>query len=174
MKKEYFLAKSLELTKDVYLDLLFDKNQKIEELVECKFIIRVCLHDNQNCKLSFNCKYVNEDKMIPIDEITSLVKTHIDKMNQLIESVDSGINLTDNFFLEQPSIVSSSIDIRRELRRSLQNITEYKLQPFIIDLYNSVLIKYKGTDTLQKRKFKKMLEAQEDAMRFYQMNNLHY
>lgn len=167
MEKEYFLAKTFELLKDVTLAVYFDKNQNFEEMFECKLELKIKIAEDQYVQREFNCRYVTEDKMIAIDELMKLIMKELKELIKLVESVDSGLNQLPFFTLEQQHLSSMPIDVRRDLKRALQNVTEYKLQPFIIDLYNSVLVKYKGTDTLQKRKFQKMIEAQEDAMRFY-------
>ena len=167
MKKEYFLAKTIKLIKDTTLAVYFDKTQNFKEMVECKLELKVKIAENQYVQREFNCRYVTEDKMISIDELSDLIIKELRELVKLVESVDSGINQLPFFTLEQQNLSSLPIDVRKEIKRQLQNISEYKLKPFIMDLYNSVLVKYKGTDTLQKRKFKKMIESQEDALRFY-------
>ena len=172
MNKTYFIAKRLELAQNVFLEVLFDKNMNLEETYECLFRLTIHIAEGQYCRDQFSCRYVNDDKMISIDELTDLVLENLNKMIKLVESVDSGLNQVEYFTFEQPGLSSTSIDVRRDIKSTLKSITKYKVEPIIIDLYTSVLVKYKGTDTLQKRKLQKMIESHEDALNYSQTGRM--
>ena len=159
-----FIAKSEELTKNVFLEVLFDKEMNLEEVVECYLRIKVVLPDNKKCQEVKKFRYVYKDTMVGIEELVQAVEDLLGTVLKTIEALDVGINLLEDFFLIHPGLDNSDIEVQKETRRALANLTQFKLFPYIIDLYNSVLVKYKGSDTLQQRKYEKMIQAQEDAM----------
>lgn len=167
MEQEYFLVKTFELAPNVILGVLFHKKTPVEEMVDCKFKISTQIADGQTYEKEFDCRYVIEDNLVSIEVIGDLIYDQIQDIIKTVESIDSGSSLLPFFTIDQESLSSTSIEVRKETKKALRNITKYKLQPYIIDLYHSVLILYKGTDTLQKRKFQKMIEAQEDAIQYY-------
>ena len=111
--------------------------------------------------------YIGAFLLILIGIAIIILKKNLVKIVMGMSILDSGINLTPDFYLKFPGLDNTNIEVRKEIKKSIGNITEYKLQPFIIKLY-TILTSFKGTDTLQKRKYKKMIEHQEAAILYNQ------
>ena len=154
-----FLLDTISIASGINLNILFDKEMNYRELIECYIQIEILLDDN-SFKRTKKLRYVYEDKIISFDRLMNFVTSFLKEMVETIEAIDSGINLSPEFYLRYPGLDNTSIEIRKEIKKSIGSITEYRLQPYIIKLY-TILTSFKGTDTLQKRKYKKMIEHQE-------------
>lgn len=171
MQKELFIAKTINFSSDLRLDLLFDKEMKPEENVKCWFRITANLDKGRTFSKTSELTYVVEDRMVSIPKIKEEVYNLIQETINSLDALDQGINSLSSFYLETPGIDSDPVEVRKAIKKTLENITKYILEPYIIELY-IVLVHYKGTDTLQKRKFEKMIEAQQDAMTFNQFRRI--
>lgn len=165
MNHDLFLVEQINIAPNISLNLLFEKQMNLRELVECYIQISIQLDDTRFYKKTKKLRYVYEDKIISFDRLMNFINDFLEDVINIIEAVDSGINLSPDFYLKYPGLDNTSVEIRKELKKSIGNITEYKLQPFIIKLY-TILTSFKGTDTLQKRKYKKMIESQELAIQY--------
>ena len=166
MSKHLFVVKSRELFKNFFLEILFDKEMNLDENIYCWFRIRSELKDKKIFQKTKKVRFVVEDKMVSIETLSQEINKLISDAIKTLEALERGLNCIHDFYLQTPEVDNSLIKIPIDLKEALQNINEYKLQPYIIDLYTTVLVHYKGSDTLQKRKYEKMIEAQEDAMNF--------
>ena len=155
-----FVVKKIEIQKDLFINLLLAKDMNLRELIECYIQIEAVLDDTREFKKTKKIRFVTKDKIINFDTLIKHVMELLKESIKIIEAIDSGVNLTQDFYLEVPGIDNSSVEVRKELKKSIANINEYKLQPYIIILY-TILTSYKGTDTLQQRKYQKMIEDQE-------------
>ena len=164
-----FIVETIEIAPKISLNLLFEKEMNLRELIECCIQVEIPLQDNTTFKRTKKLRYVYEDKIISFDKLMNFIIKLLKEVVEIIEALDSGINLSPDFYLKYPGLDNSDIEIRKEIKKSIGNITEYKLQPFIIKLY-TILTSFKGTDTLQKRKYKKMVEHQEAAMLYNREN----
>lgn len=165
MEDQLFLVKSIELEPKVILHVLFDKEMNYRENDSCYFKLEIECNEDVKYSEITKTRFVYKDTS-PIEPIVNDVIELIQKVKKSVEAIDTGLNLIDDFYINFPGLSNSSIEVRREIKRSLGNITEYKLKPFIIELYTSVLIQYKGSDTLQYRKYVKGLQAISDAQQF--------
>lgn len=165
MNHELFLVEQINIAPNISLNLLFEKQMNLRELVECHIQIEIQLDDTRFYKKTRKLRYVYEDKIISFDRLMSFINKLLEDIISTVEAIDSGINLSPDFYLRYPGLDNTSVEVRKELKKSIGNITEYKLQPFIIKLY-TILTSFKGTDTLQKRKYKKMIESQELAIQY--------
>ena len=164
-----FIVETIEIAPKISLNLLFEKEMNLRELIECCIQIEIPLQDDTTFKRTKKLRYVYEDKIISFDKLMNFIIKLLKEVIEIMEALDSGINLSPDFYLKYPGLDNSDIEIRKEIKKSIGNITEYKLQPFIIKLY-TILTSFKGTDTLQKRKYKKMIEHQEAAMLYNREN----
>lgn len=160
-----FLVETISIAPRISLNLLFEKEMNLRELIECYIQVEIPLgEDNSAFKRTKKLRYVYEDKIISFDRLMSFILKLLKEIVETIEAVDSGLNLS-TIQLNLQKFSEIDIEIRKEIKRSIENINEYKLQPFIIKLY-TILTSFKGTDTLQKRKYKRMIEHQEMAMQY--------
>lgn len=164
-----FIVETIKIAPKISLNLLFEKEMNLRELIECCIQVEIPLQDNTTFKRTKKLRYVYEDKIISFDKLMNFIIKLLKEVVEIIEAIDSGINLSPDFYLKYPGLDNSDIEIRKDIKKSIGNITEYKLQPFIIKLY-TILTSFKGTDTLQKRKYKKMIEHQEAAMLYNREN----
>lgn len=162
-----FVVASSKISSDIYLDLKFSKEMNLRELIDCELCLRVVLNEELSISRGLPLRYVFKDKMISFEELMDKIKELINILIQEIRAINSGINLTPNFYINIPGIDNTDIEIRREIIKTLENINEYKLQSNVIEIY-TILTSYKGTDQLQKKKFEKMIEAIQDANNFIQ------
>ena len=160
MDKELFIVDTITIEENIHLNLLLEKDMNLRELCECYIQIFIDLEKGKNYKKTKKIRFVTKDKIITLDKLMHEILILLQDTSKVIEALNSGINLTQEFYLETPGIDNSSIEIRKDLQKSIGNINEYKLQPYIIKLY-TILTSYKGTDTLQQRKYQKMIEDQE-------------
>jgi len=160
-----FLLEKIPLIENINLNLLFDKEMNLRELVDAYIQIEAQLNEKETYKITKKLRYVYEDKIISFDRLLNFVIKFLNEIIYQIEAIDSGLNLSPEFYLNFPGLSNVNIKIRKNLKKSIGNITEYKLQPYIIKLY-TILTSYKGTDILQKKKYQKMIEAQEDSMKY--------
>lgn len=158
-----FIVETIKIAPKLSLNLLFEKEMNLRELIECCIQIEIPLQDDTIFKRAKKLQYVYDDKIISFDKLMDFIIKLLKEVVEILEAIDSGINLSPDFYLKYPGLDNSNIEIRKEIKKSIGNITEYKLQPYIIKLY-TILTSFKGTDTLQKRKYKKMIEHQELAM----------
>jgi len=165
--KDLFLVETIVIAPKISLNLLFEKEMNLRELIECYIQVEIPIDETRTFKRIKKLRYVYEDKIISFDKLMDFINRLLREVIEIIEAVDSGINLTPDFYLKFPGLDNTNIEIRKEIKKSIGNITEYKLQPFIIKLY-TILTSFKGTDTLQKRKYKKMIEHQEAAILYNQ------
>ena len=163
--QDLFIIESIEYTPEVFFNLLFDKDMNLRELVEAYLQIKIKLDEHRSFIKTKKFRYVVKDKIITFDKLLNLCIELIRETIQVIKALDTGINLVSDFYLEVPGLDNTPVEIRKALKRTLENINEYKLQPYIIKLY-TILTSYKGTDTLQQRKYQKMIEDQEYAMKY--------
>ena len=166
---DLFIVDTVELSDTIKIHLMFEKDMNLTELVECYIQIEINLDSEHTFKDTQKIRYVYKDKLIGFDKLLTQIMQQIEKITKILDAIDSGLNLSSKIYLEVPGLDQTDISVRRSIKRSLGNFNEYKLQPYIIKLY-TILTSYKGTDTLQQRKFKKMIEAQEDAL-MYQRSN---
>ena len=157
--KNTFLVDSIEIAPSIFIDFLLDKEMNYRELIEGDIQIRIELENVTYLKRSKRLRYVYEDRIIDFDRLMNFIKSLLKEITEVIEAIDSGFPLT---FMGQP-LSNVHIEIRKEVKKSIENLTEYKLQPYIIKLY-TLLTSFKGSDTLQKRKYKEMIKHQEEAM----------
>lgn len=160
MKKELFVVDRIKIGESFYLNLLLEKDMNLKELYECYIQVFIQLDETRVYKKTQKIRFVIKDKIITFDKLMHIVVKLLEETKKIIEAIDSGVNLTQEFYLETPGIDNVPIETRKELKKQVANITEYQLQPFIIKLY-TILTSYKGTDTLQQRKFKEMIKNQE-------------
>ena len=160
MGKELFIVDTITIEENIHLNLLLEKDMNLRELCECYVQIFIDLENGKNYKKTKKIRFVIKDKIITLDRLMHETLILLQDATKVIEALNSGINLTQEFYLETLGIDNSPIEIRKDLQKSIENINEYKLQPYIIKLY-TILTSYKGTDTLQQRKYQKMIEDQE-------------
>lgn len=165
MTIDLFQVSHIEIEENFFINLLLEKDMNLRELIYCYLQIEVLLGSDRKFQKTKKIRFVNNDKLINFDRLMTIIQNLLKSTITIIDSLNAGINLTKEFYLEIPGLDNTPVEIRKELKKSIENITEYKLQPFIIKLY-TILTSYKGTDTLQKRKYKKMIEAQEEAMNY--------
>ena len=158
-----FLVDQIFITPQISINLLFDKDMNYRELIECYIRIAVQLEKDKVLKRTKKLRYVYDDKIISFDNLMTFIIKLLKEITDILDALDSGINLSPDFYLKYPGLDNTDINIRKEIKKSIENITEYKLQPYIIKLY-TLLTSFKGSDTLQKRKYKKMIENQEAAI----------
>lgn len=164
---DLFIVDSISIAPKISLNLLFEKEMNFRELIECYIQIEIPLDETRVFKRTKKLRYVYEDKIISFDKLMNFINRLLREVVEILEALDSGINLSPDFYLKFPGLDNVNIEVRKEIKKSIGNITEYKLQPFIIKLY-TILTSFKGTDTLQKRKYKKMIEHQEAAILYNQ------
>lgn len=160
MKKELFIVDRIKIGESFYLNLLLEKDMSLKELYECYIQVFIQLDETRVYKKTQKVRFVIKDKIITFDKLMHIVVKLLEETKKIIEAIDSGVNLTQEFYLETPGIDNVPVETRKELKKQVANITEYQLQPFIIKLY-TILTSYKGTDTLQQRKFREMIKNQE-------------
>lgn len=165
MQKELFVVDSIPLIENCYLNLLLEKDMNLRELFECYIQIYIKIDSDKKYQKTQKLRFVIKDKIISFDTVMRTVLNLLKETIKTIEALNSGINFFSSFYLEVPGLDNTPVIIRKELKKSIENITEYKLEPYIIKLY-TILTSYKGTDTLQQRKYKKMIENQEYMMRY--------
>ena len=127
-----FIVETIEIAPKISLNLLFEKEMNLIELIECCIQIEIPLQDGTTFKRTKKLRYVYEDKIISFDKLMNFIIKLLKEVIEIIEALDSGINLSLDFYLECPGLNNSDIEIRKEIKKSIGNITEYKLQPFII------------------------------------------
>lgn len=163
--EQLFIAEAIQITPNIAIEILFDKEMNYRELVECYIRIVISLKQNKKYKETKKLRYVYEDRIISFDSLMIFTTTFLKNVIHTIEAIDSGINLTSSLYLNSININDFDTETRKLLKKSIEEITEYKLQPYIIKLY-TVLTSFKGSDTVQKRKYKKMIEHQEESIRY--------
>lgn len=160
-----FIVEKIEIASGIFINLLLAKDMNLRELVECYIQVEIILDEvHKVFRKTEKLRFVIKDKIISFEALMNNVQKLLKETIKTIEAIDSGINLTQEFYLETPGIDNTPIEIRKELKKAIANINEYKLQPYIIKLY-TILTSYKGTDTLQQRKYQKMIEDQEYMIR---------
>ena len=165
--KEIFLLESISITPQISINLLFDKDMNYRELIECYIEIQINLEE-ETFKRIKKLRYVFNDRIISFDRLVNFIQNFLKEITEIIEAIDSGINLSSEFYSKFKSLNNSNIQLRKEIKTSIEELSEYKLQPYIIKLY-TLLTSYKGTDILQKKKYQKMIESQELSM-LYNLN----
>ena len=161
--KDLFLVESILIAPKISINLLFEKEMNFQELIESYIQVAIELDEERIFKRTKKLRYVYDDKIISFDNLMNFINKLLQEVIEIIQAIDSGINLSSDFYLQFPGLDNIDIEIRKDIKKSIGNITEYKLQPYIIKLY-TILTSFKGTDTLQKRKYKKMIEHQEAAI----------
>lgn len=162
--EDLFLVSSQEIQPLVKLNVYFDKNMNFRENIKCYFQLEVELADNKFYKVIEDVRYINNDNIVSPDELMKKVYQLVKKVIGIIDSLNSGANNSEGFYVDIPGISDPNLEVRKDLKKSLLAINSFNLYPYIMQLYTEVLVNYKGTDTLQNKKFKKMVEAQTDAM----------
>ena len=160
---ELFIVEQINIAPKISLKLLFEKNMNFRELIECYIQAQVQLDDTRVFKITKKLRYVYNDKIISFDNLMIFINQLLKEITDTLDAIDSGINLSPDFYLKYPGLDNTDIEVRKDIKKSIENFTEYKLQPYIIKLY-TILTSFKGTDTLQQRKYKKMIENQEAAI----------
>jgi hypothetical protein len=168
MNHDLFIVEEIFIAPKISISLLFEKNMNYRELIECYIRIKVQLEESKSFKIIKKLRYVYNDKIISFDNLMIFINQLLKEVTDTLDAIDSGINLSPDFYLKYPGLDNSDIEIRKDIKKSIGNITEYKLQPYIIKLY-TILTSFKGTDTLQQRKYKKMIENQEAAILYQDM-----
>lgn len=168
MNHDLFIVEEIFIAPKISISLLFEKNMNYRELIECYIRIKVQLEESKSFKIIKKLRYVYNDKIISFDNLMIFINQLLKEVTDTLDAIDSGINLSPDFYLKYPDLDNSDIEIRKDIKKSIGNITEYKLQPYIIKLY-TILTSFKGTDTLQQRKYKKMIENQEAAILYQDM-----
>ena len=155
-----FVAGESILSKDTIIQVLMPKNMNLREQVECVLRILVFIDEKHTLKETRSLRYVYQDKLITLPELKDAAKDMLRVVEEKIKAIASGINLLPEFYLEVPDIDNQNITVKGSILRGLEAIDEYSLEASLISIYTT-LTSYKGTDTLQQRKFKRMIESIE-------------
>lgn len=155
-----FVAGESILSKDTVIQVLMPKDMNLREQVDCTLRILVYIDEKHTLKELKALRYINQDRLITLPELKDVVKDMLRIIKEKIKAIASGINLLPEFYLEVPSIDNQNITVKGSILRGLEAIDEYSLEANLISIYTT-LTSYKGTDTLQQRKFKRMIESIE-------------
>ena len=155
-----FVAGESTLSKDTVIQVLMPKDMNLREQVDCTLRILVYIDEKHTLKELKALRYINQDRLITLPELKDIVKDMLRIIKEKIKAIASGINLLPEFYLEVPSIDNQNITVKGSILRGLEAIDEYSLEASLISIYTT-LTSYKGTDTLQQRKFKRMIESIE-------------
>ena len=155
-----FVAGESTLSKDTVIQVLMPKDMNLREQVDCTLRILVYIDEKHTLKELKALRYINQDRLITLPELKDVVKDMLRIIKEKIKAIASGINLLPEFYLEVPDIDNQNIIVKGSILRGLEAIDEYSLEASLISIYTT-LTSYKGTDTLQQRKFKRMIESIE-------------
>ena len=159
-----FEAGRTRIIDSTYISINYPKELNLRELTTCTLII-ISQIDCEFIKIHREVKYVYQDKLISFDLLLNEIKTLIKELIIKLKALDSGINLLEDYYISQPGINNCDVEIKNSIIKALENLSDYKLQPYVMELY-TVLTSYKGSDTLQQRIFKRMIESIEDSMSY--------
>lgn len=159
-----FEAGRTRITPDIYISINYPKELNLRELTSCTLII-VNQINYEFIKIEKEIQYVYQDQIISFDQLLIEVKKLIQELIIKLRALDSGINLLEDYYISQPGINNCDIEVKNSIIKALENLSDYKLQPYVMELY-TILTSYKGSDTLQQRMFKKMIENIEDTMSY--------
>lgn len=155
-----FVAGESTLSKDTVIQVLMPKDMNLREQVDCTLRILVYIDEKHTLKELKALRYINQDRLITLPELKDVVKDMLRIVKEKIKAIASGINLLPEFYIEIPGIDNEDIYVKGSILRGLEAIDEYSLEANLISIYTT-LTSYKGTDTLQQRKFKRMIESIE-------------
>ena len=106
---DLFIVDSISIAPRISLNLLFEKEMNFRELIECYIQVEIPLDENRVFKRTKKLRYVYEDKIISFDKLMSFINRLLREIIEILEALDSGINLTPDFYLKFPGLDNTNI-----------------------------------------------------------------